>query len=69
MSISSWSDRQIVAAINGDSIPSEDLVTRDGWNYICKVRGRNFSQVNEEAWQDLCARRGYLSSRRNSRGS
>lgn len=61
-------DKQIVRAINTGSISSEDLVSRDGWTFICKVRGRNFRQVDEEAWQQLCARRGYLLNRRNPRG-
>lgn len=68
MSISSWSDSQVVRAINSGAVPAEDLVSRDGWSYICKVRGRNFRQVDEEAWQDLCSERGYLHQRSNPRG-
>ncbi|GAA1994486.1 hypothetical protein [Microbacterium pumilum] len=49
------SDKQVVRAINSGSISSEDLVSRDGWSYICKVRGRNFSKVDEEAWQRVPA--------------
>jgi hypothetical protein len=66
--VHSASDRDIVRAINTDSIDAEDLVSREGWRTICQVRGRNFSEVDEEAWQSLCARRGYLLSRRNPRG-
>ena len=61
-------DSAIVRAINSESIDSESLITREGWRRICQVRGRNFQAVDEEAWQDLCARRGYLLSRRNPRG-
>lgn len=61
-------EKQMVRAINTGSVSSEDLVSRDGWAYICKVRGHNFNQVDEEAWQQLCARRGYLLNRRNPRG-
>lgn len=68
MSITSWSDAQIVRAINSGGVPSEDLVSRDGWSHICRVRGRNFRKVDEEAWQDLCSERGYLQNRSNSRG-
>lgn len=68
MSIANWSDKQIVRAINTGAVPSEDLVSRDGWSHICRVRGRNFRQVDEEAWQDLCAQRGYLQNRSNPRG-
>lgn len=53
---------------NSDSVASDDLVSRDAWARICQARGRNFSAVDEEAWQALCARRGYLLLRRNPRG-
>ncbi|GAA1941744.1 hypothetical protein GCM10009775_36890 [Microbacterium aoyamense] len=68
MSITNWSDAQVVRAINNGSIPSEDLISRDGWSQICRVRGRNFRQVDEESWQDLCSQRGYLQNRSNPRG-
>ena len=61
-------DSEIVKAINSESVASEDLVSRDSWVRICKVRGRNLAAVDEEAWQALCARRGYLLLRRNPRG-
>ena len=61
-------DKETVNAINTGSIPSEDLVSRAGWTHLCKVRGRNYSLVDEEAWQELCSRRGYLLHRRNPRG-
>jgi hypothetical protein len=69
MSITSWSDAQIVRAINSGSVPSEDLVSRDGWSHICRVRARNTRQVDEEAWVDLCSERGFVQSRSNPRGS
>ena len=68
MDLHSASDRDIVRAINSDSIDAEDLVSREGWRKICRARGRYFSEVDEEAWQSLCARRGYLQARRNPRG-
>ena len=68
MDVHSASDRDIVRAINSDSIDAEDLVSREGWQKICQARGRYFSEVDEEAWQSLCARRGYLQARRNPRG-
>ena len=68
MDITTASDRQIVSAINADSIDAENLVSRDAWRRICQVRGRNFRLVDEEAWQSLCARRGYEQRRSNSRG-
>lgn len=61
-------DEELVRAINAGSVPSELLVSREGWQSICKVRGRNFRLIDEEAWQDLCARRGYLQQRGNPRG-
>jgi hypothetical protein len=66
--VDSASDRDIVRAINSDSIDEDDLVSREGWRKICQARGRNFREVDEEAWQSLCARRGYLLARRNPRG-
>lgn len=62
------SDREIVRAINSGGIDAADLVSSEGWRRICQALGRNFSSVDEVAWQDLCARRGYLLSRRNPRG-
>ena len=41
-------DKETVNAINTGSIPSEDLVSRAGWTHLCKVRGRNFSAIDEE---------------------
>ena len=61
-------DTETVNAINTGYIPPEDLVSRAGWTRLCKVRGRNYSLVDEEAWQELCSRRGYLLHRRNPRG-
>jgi hypothetical protein len=66
--IDDMDDEEIVAAINDNSIEAEDLVSRDGWRLICQVRGRNFNEVDEEAWEDLCKRRGYIQSRQNPRG-
>ncbi|UOE44158.1 hypothetical protein [Agromyces larvae] len=62
------SDAAIIRAINTGSVSSEDLVSREAWQHICRVRGRNSNRVNEKAWVDLCARRGYLLQRRNPRG-
>ncbi len=62
------SDQAIVRSINAETIDSDDLVSDAAWRRICQARGRNFRAVNEEKWQDLCARRGYLQSRRNPRG-
>lgn len=61
-------DAELVRAINAGTVPSELLISRDGWQLVCRVRGRNFRLIDEEAWQDLCARRGYLQQRGNSRG-
>lgn len=61
-------DDEIIAAIKEDAIAEEDLVSRDAWRIICQVRGRNFNEVDAEAWEDLCKRRGYLLYRRNPRG-
>lgn len=68
MGLAQWTHAQIVRAISTRSVPSEDLVSRDGWSHICRVRGRNFRQVDEEAWQDICSQRGYLQNRSNPRG-
>lgn len=68
MDIFAQDDEDIVLAINSDSLDAEDLVGRDTWIFICQVRGRNFNQVDAEAWQALCAKRGYLLYRRNPRG-
>ena len=68
MGIDDMDDEEIVEAINDNSIDPEDLVSRDGWRIICQVRGRNFNEIDEEAWEDLCKLRGYHLYRRNSRG-
>lgn len=68
MDIVTASDPEIVRAINSDSVSSEDLLSREGWKRICQARGRYLSAVDGEAWQALCARRGYLQHRQNSRG-
>ena len=68
MSIDDMDDSDIVDAINDESIDDDDLVTREGWRLVCQVRGRNFNLIDEESWQALCARRGYVLYRRNSRG-
>ena len=68
MDIWGLSEKEIVQAINDDSIDEENLVDRDAWKMICEARGRNFNLVDAEAWQSLCARRGYVLYRRNPRG-
>ena len=68
MALGSASDSEIVRAINSGSVDAEDLVSSSGWRRICQARGRNFSAVDEEAWQELCSYRGYVLSRRNPRG-
>lgn len=62
------SEQAIVRATNEDSIDAGSLMSRDAWKRICQIRGKNFRAVDEEAWQDLCARRGYLLERQNPRG-
>ena len=61
-------NKKIVQAINSDSVASDELVSRDEWVRVCKIRGRNLAAVDEEAWQALCARRRHLLLRRNPRG-
>jgi hypothetical protein len=68
MDIDEMEEDEIVDAINDESIDDSDLVSAEGWRTICQVRGRNFSQIDEVAWQSLCARRGYVLYRRNPRG-
>ena len=68
MSVMRQSDAEIVRAINDGNISSDDLASREGWKRICKARGRRLVEVDEAAWQDLCARRGYVQRRQNSRG-
>jgi hypothetical protein len=68
MNIDSASESVIVLAINDQSIDGDDLTSRESWKRICTVRGRNFNEIDPEAWQSLCARRGYLLARANSRG-
>ena len=68
MSVLGMNVDDIVDAINEGAIDDSDLVGRDTWSYVCKVRGRNFNLIDEEAWQSLCARRGYVLHRRNPRG-
>lgn len=62
------SEKETIKAINTGAVPSADLVSREGWVRLCKIRGRNYGAVDEEAWQELCSRRGYLLHRRNPRG-
>ena len=68
MVVEQMDDEDIVEAINSESIADADLVSRTGWRTICKVRGRHFNGIDQEAWQSLCARRGYVLYRRNPRG-
>ena len=62
------SDAAIVEAINSESIDADDLTHRETWRRICQARGRMFNRVDPEAWQSLCATRGYHLYRENSRG-
>ncbi len=62
------SDLDIVEDINNDRVPDDVLDSREEWSRICSARGRNFHKINEEAWRELCKRRGYLRYRRNPRG-
>lgn len=63
-----WSDEEILADIVNETLPSEALVKTCCWKRVCQVRGRNFSQVDAEAWISICQRRGYLQERQNPRG-
>lgn len=53
--------------MNG-SVPEAALVYSCCWSHICRVRGLHFNDVPEETWREICARRGYLRARQNSRG-
>ena len=68
MSVMLMDDDEILNAINDESIPDSDLVSAVCWKVICQVRGRKYALVDQEAWQSLCARRGYVLHRRNPRG-
>jgi hypothetical protein len=48
--------------------PEEALVTSCCWKTICRVRGRNYNQLDAETWIDICRKRGYLFARQNPRG-
>lgn len=63
MYIGDMDEDEIVEAINEEAIDDEDLI--DSWPYICTVRGRHYNRVDAIAWSSLCARRGYVLSRRN----
>jgi hypothetical protein len=60
-------DLVIVQAINSESIGEEDLAHRVCWQVICRARGRLFRYVKPAAWRSVCARRGYILYRRNSK--
>jgi hypothetical protein len=68
MNIDNMDDDQVVRAINDELIDDEYLISRSGWSRICRARGRNLRLVDEQAWQSLCARRGYVLYRKNPRG-
>lgn len=61
-------DEEILGWIQSEALPDEALVNTCCWKRICQVRGRNFSQVDEETWSNICFKRGYLFGRQNPRG-
>lgn len=61
-------ESEIVRCINGDTFNEADLVNREGWSHICRVRYRNSRKIVDGAWKILCRHRGYVLYRRNSRG-
>lgn len=63
-----WGDAEILRHIQGESLPSYALLNNCCWRRVCQVRGRNFSDVDDETWIDICTRRGYLLERQNPRG-
>lgn len=62
------SDAAILDDLKHASIPEIGLVTTCCWKRICQVRGRNFRDVPDDIWEDLCRERGYLLARENPRG-
>ena len=68
MLINYGNELEVVRAINEDLFDDLDLVGTRTWKKICQIRGRHFNQVDPEAWQELCARRGYALHRKNPRG-
>jgi IS30 family transposase len=61
-------DGAILSDIVEGRIPEIALVTSCCWKRICQVRGRNFSLVPEDTWEELCRFRSYLFARENPRG-
>lgn len=66
--VGSMSEQELVRSINDGTVNEGDLVGRESWRHICTIRGRNFNSIDPVAWQALCAKRGYLHGRANSRG-
>lgn len=64
----SMSEQQLVRSINNGTVNEGDLVGRESWRHICTIRGRNFNCIDPVAWRALCAKRGYIYGRANSRG-
>ena len=51
---------EILDDIESDSVPDEALENDCCWREICRVRGRHFSEVDDETWRSICRRRGYV---------
>ena len=62
------SERVILCDLKQETFPDESLVTSCCWRTICRVRGKNISQIKAETWVDVCRKRGYLFARQNPRG-
>lgn len=62
------SDEEILGDLLREAIPKDALVRGCCWRRVCQVRGRNFNQVDAEAWSNICRERGYLLRRQNPRG-
>jgi hypothetical protein len=58
--VKTMSEHDLVRSINHGTVNDGDLVGRESWRYICKVRGRNLNSIDPVAWQALCAKRGGL---------
>ena len=68
MLLDNWDQEEILDSIKGNDFTSAVLVSNECWKTICSVRCRNLGQIDDEEWKALCATRGYLLSRQNSRG-
>ena len=61
-------EREVLKDLQHMTIPDKALVRNCCYIWICTVRGRHLSLVDEENWREICRKMKYLRRRQNPRG-